>query len=100
MEKLARELEEKRQQQELERLREEEEMKKKSKRWKREISKEKDEPSGKKSQLGSKQVHSYINKDPYLYLRDLICCIVPITGTTEHHSNWKFSHSDIAVPRD
>uniref|UniRef100_A0A7M4E0J9 HYDIN axonemal central pair apparatus protein n=1 Tax=Crocodylus porosus TaxID=8502 RepID=A0A7M4E0J9_CROPO len=54
MEKLARELEEKRQQQELERLREEEEMKKKSKRWKREISKEKDESSGKKSQLGSK----------------------------------------------
>uniref|UniRef100_A0A7M4E0K8 HYDIN axonemal central pair apparatus protein n=1 Tax=Crocodylus porosus TaxID=8502 RepID=A0A7M4E0K8_CROPO len=98
MEKLARELEEKRQQQELERLREEEEMKKKSKRWKREISKEKDESSGKKSQLGSKQVHSYINKDPYLYLMDHICCIVPITGTTEHHSNLKFRTLPPPIP--
>uniref|UniRef100_A0A8C3T1C3 HYDIN axonemal central pair apparatus protein n=1 Tax=Chelydra serpentina TaxID=8475 RepID=A0A8C3T1C3_CHESE len=55
LEKLARELEEKRHQQELERLREEEEMRKKTKRWKRDSGKDKDEASGKKSQLGGKQ---------------------------------------------
>ncbi|XP_074864560.1 hydrocephalus-inducing protein homolog isoform X2 [Carettochelys insculpta] len=58
LEKLARELEEKRYQQELERMREEEEMRKKTKRWKRDSGKDKDEAVGKKSQLGSKQVAS------------------------------------------
>ncbi|CAM5150043.1 unnamed protein product [Eretmochelys imbricata] len=55
LEKLARELEEKKHQQELERLREEEEMRKKTKRWKKDSGKEKDEALGKKSQLGGKQ---------------------------------------------
>ncbi|NWX91311.1 HYDIN protein, partial [Nothoprocta pentlandii] len=54
MERLARELEEKKLQQELERLKEEEELKKKTKRGKKEPGKEKD--SGRKSQLGIKQM--------------------------------------------
>ncbi|KGL84882.1 Hydrocephalus-inducing protein, partial [Tinamus guttatus] len=52
-ERLARELEEKKLQQELERLKEEEELKKKGKRGKKDLGKEKD--SGKKSQFGTKQ---------------------------------------------
>ncbi|NXW03107.1 HYDIN protein, partial [Fregetta grallaria] len=54
MEQLARELEEKHQR-ELERLKEEEELKKKSKRGKRELGKDKDNVSGKKSQPGVRQ---------------------------------------------
>ncbi|KFV73572.1 Hydrocephalus-inducing protein, partial [Struthio camelus australis] len=55
MEKLARELEEKKHQQELERLKEEEELKKKAKRWKKDLGKEKDNTSGRKSQFGVRQ---------------------------------------------
>uniref|UniRef100_A0A8C8S7Z5 HYDIN n=1 Tax=Pelusios castaneus TaxID=367368 RepID=A0A8C8S7Z5_9SAUR len=62
LEKLARELEEKRHQQELERLREEEEVRKKTKRWKRDSGKEKDEALGKRSQLGGKQVYLRLNE--------------------------------------
>ncbi|NXL46323.1 HYDIN protein, partial [Podilymbus podiceps] len=54
MEQLARELEEKHQR-ELERLKEEEELKKKYKRGKRELGKDKDNASGKKSQAGVRQ---------------------------------------------
>ncbi|KAF1661855.1 hypothetical protein FQA23_0006661, partial [Aptenodytes patagonicus] len=54
MEQLARELEEKHRR-ELERLKEEEELKKKSKRGKRELGKDKDNASGKKSQPGVRQ---------------------------------------------
>ncbi|NXT87516.1 HYDIN protein, partial [Anhinga rufa] len=54
MEQLARELEEKHQR-ELERLKEEEELKKKSKRGKRELGKDKDNASGKKSQFAVRQ---------------------------------------------
>ncbi|XP_009468798.1 PREDICTED: hydrocephalus-inducing protein homolog [Nipponia nippon] len=54
MEQLARELEEKHQR-ELERLKEEEELKKKLKRGKRELGKDKDNASGKKSQPGVRQ---------------------------------------------
>ncbi|XP_035754612.1 hydrocephalus-inducing protein [Egretta garzetta] len=54
MEQLARELEEKHQR-ELERLKEEEELKKKSKRGKRELGKDKDNASGKKSHPGVRQ---------------------------------------------
>ncbi|XP_015224105.2 hydrocephalus-inducing protein homolog isoform X3 [Lepisosteus oculatus] len=56
-ERLAQELEERRQQEELERLREEEEMRKKSKKGRKEPSKEEAGP-GKKSQLAGKQVSS------------------------------------------
>lgn len=62
MEQLARELEEKLKQ-ELERLREEEEMKKKSRRGKRELGKEKDNASGKKSQHGGRQVGGCVYRE-------------------------------------
>ena len=62
MEQLARELEEKHQR-ELERLKEEEELKKKSKRGKRELGKDKDNASGKKSQPGLRQVSGCVYRD-------------------------------------
>ncbi|XP_062442830.1 hydrocephalus-inducing protein homolog [Rhea pennata] len=57
MERLARELEQKKQQQqqELDRLKEEEELKKKAKRWKKDLGKEKDIASGRRSQFGARQ---------------------------------------------
>lgn len=62
MEQLARELEEKHQQ-ELERLKEEEELKKKSKRGKRELGKDKDNVLGKKSLSGVRQVGGCVSRD-------------------------------------
>lgn len=62
MEQLARELEEKHQQ-ELERLKEEEELKKKSKRGKRELGKDKDNVLGKKSLSGVRQVSGCVSRD-------------------------------------
>ncbi|NXG37545.1 HYDIN protein, partial [Dromaius novaehollandiae] len=59
MERLAQELEEKKHQQELERLKEEEELKKKAKRWKKDLGREKDVASGRKSQFGVRQVGGY-----------------------------------------
>ncbi|NXE09199.1 HYDIN protein, partial [Lophotis ruficrista] len=61
MEQLAQELEE-RHRRELECLKEEEELKKKSKQGKRELRKDKDNASGKKSQSGVRQVSGWVDK--------------------------------------